>query len=129
MAARTKPVFTLDAPKPIGPYSQAIVIGEWVFCSGQIGLDPRTGELVGKTAAEQAERALANLHAILKDAGSDMSHVVKVTLYLKNIKDFEAVNEVYSKHFGASKPARSTVEVSDLPMGALVEIDAIAEVG
>ncbi len=106
-----------------------MVIGEWVFCSGQIGLDPRSDELVGKTAAEQAERALVNLHAVLKDAGSDMSHVVKVTLYLKSIKDFAAVNEVYAKHFGMSRPARSTVEVSDLPRGALVEIDAIAEVG
>jgi len=129
MAARSKPVFTMDAPKPIGPYSQAMVIGEWVFCSGQIGLDPRSDELVGKTAAEQAERALVNLHAVLKDAGSDMSHVVKVTLYLKSMKDFAAVNEVYAKHFGVNKPARSTVEVSGLPKDALVEIDAIAEVG
>jgi 2-iminobutanoate/2-iminopropanoate deaminase len=129
MAARSKPVFTPDAPKPIGPYSQAMICGEWVFCSGQIGLDPRLGELAGKTAAAQAERALTNLHAVLKDAGSDMSRVVKVTLCLKNMKDLAEVNEVYAKHFGDHRPARTTVEVSALPNGALVEIDAIAEIG
>lgn len=129
MAARSKPVYTPDAPKPIGPYSQAMITGELVFCSGQLGINPFTGEFAGKTAAEQAEQALQNLKAVLVSAGSEPSHVVKVTLFLKNIKDFDEVNEVYAKHFVDGKPARSTVEVSELPKGALVEIDAIAEVG
>jgi len=128
MAARSKTVFTNEAPRPIGPYSQAVVCGDFVFCSGQIGMDPISGELVGKTAGEQAERALTNLRAVLNTAGSEMSHVLKVTLFLKNMKDFEEVNQVYAKHFVDGKPARSTVEVSELPRGALVEIDAIAEV-
>jgi len=129
MVSTTKTVYTQEAPKPIGPYSQAVVSGNVVFCSGQIALDPVTGELVGKTAGEQTERAIANLKAVLIRAGSELSHVVKVTLYLKNMKDFVEVNEAYSKHFVEMKPARSTVEVSGLPRGALVEIDAIAEVG
>ena len=128
MAARSKPVFTNEAPRPIGPYSQAIVCGEFVFCSGQLGLDPLTGELAGKSAGEQTERALLNLRAVLNTAGSELSHVVKVTLYLKNMKDFDEVNRMYAKHFVDGKPARSTVEVSELPKNALVEIDAIAEV-
>ena len=128
MAARSKSVFTNEAPRPIGPYSQAVVCGDFVFCSGQIGLDPLSGELVGKTAGEQAERALLNLRAILNTAGSELSHVVKVTVYLRNMKDFDEVNQAYSRHFADGKPARSLVEVSELPKGALVEIDAIAEV-
>jgi 2-iminobutanoate/2-iminopropanoate deaminase len=128
MAARSKAVFTNEAPKPIGPYSQAIVCGDFVFCSGQIGLDPISGTLTGKNAAEQADRALMNLRAVLNTACSELSHVVKVTLYLKNMKDFDEVNQAYSKYFSDGKPARSTVEVSELPKGALVEIDAIAEV-
>lgn len=128
MAARSKTVFTNEAPRPIGPYSQAVVCGEYVFCSGQVGLDPIAGTLVGRTAGEQTERALLNLRAVLNTAGSELSHVVKVTLYLKNMKDFEEVNGVYAKYFVDAKPARSTVEVSELPKGALVEIDAIAEV-
>lgn len=128
MAATSKTVYTPEAPKPIGPYSQAVVSGGFVFCSGQLGLDPITGELPGKTASEQAERALANLRVVLIRAGSDVSHVVKVTLYLKNIKDFDEVNRVYARFFDVHKPARSAVEVSELPRGALVEIDAVAEV-
>jgi 2-iminobutanoate/2-iminopropanoate deaminase len=128
MAATSKTVYTPEAPKPIGPYSQAVVSGGFVFCSGQLGLDPITGEMTGKTAAEQTERALMNLRVVLIRAGSDVSHVVKVTLYLKYIKDFDEVNRVYAKFFDDNKPARSTVEVSELPKGALVEIEAIAEV-
>ena len=128
MAARSKSVFTNEAPKPIGPYSQAVVCGDFVFCSGQIGLDPLTGELAGKTAGEQAERALMNLRAVLNTAGSELSHVLKVTVYLKSMKDFDEVNRVYSRHFVDGKPARTMAEVSELPKGALVEIDAIAEV-
>ncbi|MCU0852683.1 MAG: RidA family protein [Thermoplasmata archaeon] len=128
MAATSKTVYTPEAPKPIGPYSQAVVSGGFVFCSGQLGLDPITGEMPGRTAAEQAERALMNLRAVLIRAGSDVSHVVKVTIFLKNIKDFDEVNRVYTKFFDDNKPARSAVEVSELPRGALVEIEAVAEV-
>lgn len=128
MAATSKTVYAPEAPKPIGPYSQAVVSGGFVFCSGQLGLDPITGEMTGKTAAEQAERALTNLRAVLIRAGSDVSHVVKVTLFLKNMKDFDEVNRVYGKFFDDNKPARSTIEVSELPKGALVEIEVIAEV-
>ncbi len=129
MVSTAKVVYTPEAPKPIGPYSQAVVAGNFVFCSGQLGLDPVTGELSGKTPAEQMERAILNLKAVLLRAGSELSHVVKVTLYLRDMRDFAEMNEIYAKHFIEMKPARSTVEVSQLPKGALVEIDAIAEVG
>lgn len=129
MVSTAKTVYTQEAPKPIGPYSQAIVAGNLVFCSGQIALDPVTGELVGRTAAEQTSRAISNLRAVLTRAGSELSHVVKVTIYLKNMKDFAEVNEAYAKHFIEMRPARSAVGVSELPMGALVEIEAVAEVG
>jgi 2-iminobutanoate/2-iminopropanoate deaminase len=121
-----KSVVTDEAPKPIGPYSQAIVVGGFVFCSGQLGLDPETGELEGPDARAQADRAIENLGAVLKAAGSRLDLAFKVTLYLKDMKDFPVVNEVYAKHFGNAKPARSTIEVSALPKGALVEIDAVA---
>lgn len=129
MVSTAKAVHTQEAPKPIGPYSQAIVSGNLVFCSGQLGLDPASGELVGRTPAEQTERAIQNLKAVLLRAGSELSHVVKVTLYLRDMKDFEEVNEVYARYFVEMKPARSTVEVSQLPKGAIVEIEAVAEVG
>ncbi|MBN1678146.1 MAG: RidA family protein [Candidatus Thermoplasmatota archaeon] len=129
MVSTAKVVYTPEAPKPIGPYSQAVVAGNFVFCSGQLGLDPVTGEISGKTPTEQVERAILNLKAVLLRAGSELSHVVKVTLYLRDMRDFAEVNEVYSRHFIEMKPARTTVEVSQLPKGALVEIDAIAEVG
>jgi len=129
MVSTAKTVYSPEAPKPIGPYSQAVVAGNLVFCSGQIGLDPVGGELVGGTAAEQAERAILNLKAVLMRAGSELSHVIKVNLYLKDMKDFPEVNEVYARHFIEMKPARTTVAVSQLPKGALVELDAIAEVG
>lgn len=129
MVSTAKTVYTPEAPKPIGPYSQAVVAGNFVFCSGQLGLDPISGELIGKTAAEQAERAILNLKAVLLRAGSELSHVVKVTLFLKDMEDFADVNEVYGKHFVEIKPARTTVAAPQLPKGALVELDAIAEVG
>lgn len=129
MVSTAKVVHTQEAPRPIGPYSQAIVSGNLVFCSGQLALDPVSGELVGKTPAEQTERAVQNLKAILLRAGSELSHVVKVTLYLRDMRDFDEVNEVYARYFVEMKPARSTVEVSQLPKGALVEIDAVAEAG
>ena len=121
-----KPIVTEDAPRPIGPYSQAIVVGGFVFCSGQLGIDPKVGELVGRDAPAQADRAIMNLEAVLETAGSSLDLVFKVTLYLKDMKDFPAVNDVYARHFGEAKPARTTVEVSALPKGALVELDAVA---
>lgn len=111
---------------PIGPYSQAIRSGDLLYCSGQIPLDPATGALAEDDASAQAERALQNLGAVLRAAGSDFAGVVKTTLYLTDMNDFAAVNEVYARYFGATRPARSTVAVAGLPRGARVEIDAIA---
>jgi 2-iminobutanoate/2-iminopropanoate deaminase len=117
------------APKAIGPYSQAIVVDGMVYTAGQIPLDPVTGAIVGKTTAEQAEQVLKNLAVILKSAGSGLHRVVKTTVYLVDMADFPAMNEVYAKHFAAHKPARSTVQAAALPKAVRVEIDAIARVG
>lgn len=114
------------APGAIGPYSQAIRAGEWVFLSGQIGLDPLSGELVAGGTEAQAERALGNLGAVLAGAGLGFADVVKTTIYLVDMADFAAVNEVYGRFVGAPFPARATVGVASLPKGARVEIDAIA---
>lgn len=114
------------APAPIGPYSQAILSGNELFCSGQVGFDPVTGELTGSDAATQAEQALRNLGAVLEAAGMSYADVVKTTVFLVDMNDFAAVNEVYAKYFDASKPARSTVAAAALPRGARFEIDAIA---
>lgn len=120
-------VHTHHAPHPIGPYSQAINCGTELYCSGQIPLDPKTGEIVGgEDVAAQAERALENLAAVLCAAGYEFANVVKTTLYLVDMKDFPAVNAVYEKYFGTSRPARSTVAVAALPRGARIEIDCIA---
>jgi len=119
-------VHTAGAPEAIGPYSQAVVSGGLVFCSGQVALQPETGELVGSTAAEQAERALQNLRAVVEAAGSAMDRVVRTTVYLADMADFQSVNEVYAAHFGDARPARATVAVKTLPKNALVEIDCIA---
>jgi 2-iminobutanoate/2-iminopropanoate deaminase len=121
-------VATEQAPKAIGPYSQAIVSDGTVFTAGQIALDPNTGALVGTTTAEQTEQALKNLEAILKTAGSSLTLVVKTTVYLLDMADFPAMNEVYAKHFGAHKPARTTIQAAALPRAARVEIEAIARV-
>ena len=120
------PVATDKAPKAIGPYSQAIVTDNVVYTAGQVALDPASGELVGKTVAEQTEQALKNIAAVLAASGSSLGQVVKTTVYLADMADFAAMNEVYAKHFGGHRPARSTVQVAGLPKGALVEIDAIA---
>jgi 2-iminobutanoate/2-iminopropanoate deaminase len=126
MTQRTR-IATPHAPGAIGPYSQAIAAGGLLHCSGQIALDPARGELVGQTAAEQAERALANLMGVLAAAGTDASRVVKCTVYLVRMSDFAAVNAVYGRYFpGDAPPARSTVAVAELPRGALVEIDCVA---
>ncbi len=121
-----EPVVTKDAPQAIGPYSQAIKSGGLVFCSGQIALDPASGQIVAGDVAAQTERVLKNLAAVLKSAGSGMNKVVKTTVFLKSMGDFAAMNEVYGKHFQAPFPARSTVEVARLPKDVLVEIDVIA---
>ena len=121
-------VLTEQAPQAIGPYSQAIVSDGTVFTAGQIALDPKTGAIVGTTTAEQTDQVLKNLEAILKTAGSSLALVVKTTVYLLDMADFPAMNEVYAKHFGAHKPARTTIQAAALPKAARVEIDAIARV-
>jgi len=119
-------VSTPDAPKAIGPYSQAIDDGAMIFTAGQVALDPATMELVEGGVAEQSERVFANLRAVLAAAGSGLGKVVKTTVYLVDMADFGAMNEVYAKHFGEHRPARSTVAVAGLPKGARVEIDVVA---
>lgn len=123
------PIQSPSAPAAIGPYSQAIRAGSLLFCSGQIALDPKSGQMVGATAAEQAERVLQNLAAVLAAGGASFASVVRTTIFLVSMADFAAVNEVYARHFGAHKPARATVAVKELPKGGLVEIDCIAAVG
>lgn len=118
-------IHTEHAPAALGPYSQAIKAGNFLYLSGQIGIDPATGKLAGDTAAEQAERIGKNIEAILAAAGLSMENVVKTTCFLADIGDFAAFNAVYAKYF-VSKPARSCVAVKDLPAGALCEIEAIA---
>jgi 2-iminobutanoate/2-iminopropanoate deaminase len=121
-------VFTKHAPEPIGPYSQAVILGNLVFSSGQIAIDPSTNQLIEGTVKEQAVRVFENLKAVLEAAGSSLDKVVKTTIFLNNMKDFSEVNEVYASYFGRSKPARSTVEVSRLPKDVLIEVDCIASV-
>jgi 2-iminobutanoate/2-iminopropanoate deaminase len=124
-----KIVQTEEAPAPVGPYSQAVQAGGWLFVSGQIALDPLTGELVNENAAAQAARVLENIGAILRAAGMDYADVAKTTIFLTDLRDFAAVNEVYARYFSERPPARSTVQVSALPKGARVEIEAIAVQG
>lgn len=119
-------VSTAGAPRAIGPYSQAIGAGELLFCSGQIGLDPATGELVAGGAASECRRALENLRAVLAEAGLDLRDVVKTTIYLADLADFEAVNRTYAAALVEPYPARATVGVAALPRGARVEIEAVA---
>lgn len=123
------PIVTSKAPAAIGPYSQAVVASPFVFCSGQIGLDPVTGELVAETVPEQTRRALQNLAAVLEEAGSAPSQVVKTTVFLLTMKDFGAMNAVYEEFFGEHRPARAAVAVKELPKGAAVEVEAIAIAG
>ncbi len=119
-------VHTHHAPKPIGPYSQAVQCGGELYCSGQIPLDPQTGELVDGDIGAQTERVIENLGAVLCAAGCNYADVIKTTIFLIDMKDFTAVNAVYERYFGATKPARSTVAVAALPRGARLEIDCIA---
>ena len=121
-----KIVSTTDAPAAVGPYSQAVRVGQFVFTAGQIPLDPQTGVIVSEDISEQARRVLDNLTAVLKAENLTFDHIVKTTIFLTSMADFQAVNEVYASYFSALPPARSTVEVARLPSGALVEIEAIA---
>lgn len=119
-------IATEHAPRAIGPYCQATVVGNVIYTAGQIALDPTTMEMAGKDVAEQTDRVLQNLAAVLEAAGSSLQHVLKTTVFLADMADFQAMNEVYARHFGNHRPARSTVAVQTLPKGARVEIDAIA---
>jgi 2-iminobutanoate/2-iminopropanoate deaminase len=121
-------VITDRGPKPIGPYSQAIKSGGFIFLSGQVALDPKSGELSGADIRQQTERVLNNIKGILEAAGANLHHVVKTTVFLKDINDFAAMNEVYGRYFTSAPPARSTVQVARLPKDALVEIEVTAAV-
>lgn len=120
-------IATDKAPAAIGPYSQAVVAGGLLFCSGQIPLDPVSGELVVGTVEQETERVMENLRGVLEAAGTDFNHLVKTTIYLTDMSDFAAVNQVYGQYFKNIKPARATVAVAALPRGARVEIEAVAE--
>jgi 2-iminobutanoate/2-iminopropanoate deaminase len=122
-------VATSSAPRAIGPYSQAVVAGNFVFTAGQIALDPATMEIAAEGIVEQTEQVLSNLEAVLAEAGSDLSRVVKTTVFLQTMSDFAAMNEVYARRFGAHRPARSTVAAAGLPRNVLVEIEVVAVKG
>jgi 2-iminobutanoate/2-iminopropanoate deaminase len=119
-------VQTDRAPAAIGPYSQALVSDEWIFCSGQIPVVPGTGELDQGGVTEQTERVLSNLFAVLEAAGAAPGHVLKTTVFLADMKDFAAMNEVYARRFGSHRPARSTIQAAGLPRGCSVEIECVA---
>jgi 2-iminobutanoate/2-iminopropanoate deaminase len=123
-----KPVATDQAPGAIGPYSQAMSVDGWVFCSGQIPIDPGSGELVGGDIGAQTDRVLLNLAAVLRAAGGSLSDVVKTTVFLADMGDFAGMNEVYARHFGDHRPARAAVAVRTLPMNVDVEIEAVARI-
>jgi 2-iminobutanoate/2-iminopropanoate deaminase len=118
-------IATTDAPQAIGPYAQAVSAGPWLFCSGQIGLDPATGHLVTGGVEAEAERVLENLRAVLAAADTTLDQIVRTTIYLVDLSDFGRVNEIYARYFRPPFPARATVGVAALPRGARVEIDAI----
>jgi 2-iminobutanoate/2-iminopropanoate deaminase len=119
-------VFTEKAPRPVGPYSQAVASGDLVFCSGQIGIDPATGKLVEGGTKEQARQCMRNLQAVLEASGCTLAEVVKTTIFVTDMDEFKEVNEIYGSFFAKEPPARSTVGVARLPLGARVEIEAIA---
>jgi 2-iminobutanoate/2-iminopropanoate deaminase len=129
LPANREPVTAANAPAAIGPYVQAIRSGDFLFCSGQIPLDARTGEIVGATAAEQAGRCLENLAAICNAAGASLGDAVRLTVYVTDMASFAAVNEVYASFFESDPPARVTIGVAALPRGAKVEIDAVVALG
>ncbi len=119
-------ISTENAPSAIGPYSQAVKVGNFVFCSGQIPIDPATGEFVSEEVTEQTRQVLKNLSAVLEAAGSSLANVVKTTVFLVDMKDFAQMNEVYAEFFSENKPARATVQAARLPRDTRVEIDCIA---
>ena len=119
-------ISTANAPQAIGPYSQAVRVGSFVYTAGQIAINPETSQIVTGGVTEQAEQVMQNLAAVLDAAGTGLENVVKTTIFLRYMKDFSAVNEVYGRHFVSEKPARSTVAVSALPLKALVEIEVVA---
>lgn len=121
-----KIIRTAHAPEPIGPYSQAVQMGNMVFCSGQIPLDPKSNQILTGDISAQTELVMKNIEAVLKEAGCEFKNVVKTTIFLTSMKDFPLVNEVYGKYFKELPPARSTVEVSGLPKGVNVEIEVLA---
>jgi 2-iminobutanoate/2-iminopropanoate deaminase len=129
LPAHRESISAADAPAAIGPYVQAVRTGDLLFCSGQIPLDPRTGDLVGATAADQAGRCLENLAAICHAAGATLGDAVRLTVYLTDMGSFPAVNEVYESFFESDPPARVAIGVAALPRGALVEIDAVVALG
>ncbi len=119
-------VLSPDAPQPIGPYSQAVKSRDLLFCSGQIAIDPKTGEMVQSSIEEETKQVMKNLHAVLAASGATFANVVKTTIFLTNMADFTSVNSVYEIGLGTSRPARSTVQVAALPKGARVEIECVA---
>ena len=123
-----KAIITQEAPAPVGPYNQAVIAGGWLYCSGQIPLDPATGAMVGEGNVEaETRQVLRNLKAVLQEAGTDPSHVVRTTVFLVDLGDFQAVNAIYAEMFGDGvSPARACVQVAALPKGSKVEIDCIA---
>jgi 2-iminobutanoate/2-iminopropanoate deaminase len=122
-----KEIVTTDrGPKPIGPYSQAVKTSGFLFLSGQVALDPKIGDLIGTDVRQQTERVIENIRGILEAAGSNLHHVIKTTVFLKDMNDFPAMNEVYGRYFSAAPPARSTVQVARLPKDALLEIEVVA---
>ncbi|MGL6225701.1 MAG: RidA family protein [Thermoguttaceae bacterium] len=123
-----KTILTKDAPSAIGPYSQGRIVGTLLFSAGQIPLDPKCGELVGETIEGQTEQVLQNLNAILHAGGTSWEHVIKVTVYMTDLGEFDRMNHVYATHLGPAKPARSTVQVAALPKNAKIEIELIAEI-
>ncbi len=126
MGAGNRIVSTGKAPAAVGPYSQAVAAGKLLFVSGQIPLDPATGAFVEGDISAQVHQIVANVRAILNQAGGDLEHVVKTTIFVMDMADFKAVNEAYAEHFGSILPARSTVQVAGLPLGARVEMEAVA---
>ncbi len=122
-----KMIHTPDAPGAIGPYSQGVVVDDWVFVSGQIPMDPTTGELIGGDVAAQTHRVMQSLSAILQEAGSSLDRVVKTTVYLSDMGNFAEMNAVYAEHFGDHRPARATVQAAGLPKAVDVEIDVVAK--
>lgn len=121
-----KVILSAEAPNPVGPYSQAVQLGSFLFCSGQISIDPKTNEVFTGDIKKQTEMVMTNIEAVLKAADLNFGHVVKTTIYLTSMTDFASVNEVYAKYFSAEPPARSTVAVSGLPKGVSVEIEVLA---